>query len=171
MLKLLKLFFRDITLILKKIYRYYYWNLKGVSVDFSCQISVKANISKNCYFTGISQISGHSIIGKNTYGHNVNIHHSIIGEFCSIGPDVKIGLDEHPLDRESTHPKFFGIVDQKKSIIENHVWIGANCVILGGVKIGEHAVIAAGAVVTKDVTSNTIVGGVPAVVIKNRLKN
>ena len=49
---------------------------------------------------------------------------------------------------------------------EKNVWIGSNCVILSGVKIGEGAVIADGAVVNKDVVKNTIVGGVPARVIK-----
>ena len=51
--------------------------------------------------------------------------------------------------------------------IGNKVWIGANVTILGGVTIGDCAVIAAGAVVTKDVAPNTIVGGVPAKFIKN----
>jgi acetyltransferase-like isoleucine patch superfamily enzyme len=55
-----------------------------------------------------------------------------------------------------------------KVIIENDVWIGANCVILPGVKIGEGAVIAAGSVVTKDVEPFFIVGGIPAKQIKIR---
>ena len=53
-------------------------------------------------------------------------------------------------------------------IIENDVWIGANCVITAGVKIGHGAVVAAGSVVTKDVLPNSIVGGVPAKLIKMR---
>ncbi len=50
--------------------------------------------------------------------------------------------------------------------IEDDVWIGANAVILPGVTIGQHAVVAAGAVVTTDVPENTIVAGVPAKIIK-----
>jgi acetyltransferase-like isoleucine patch superfamily enzyme len=50
--------------------------------------------------------------------------------------------------------------------IEDDVWIGANAVILPGVTIGRHAVVAAGAVVTTDVLENTVVGGVPARIIK-----
>ena len=49
----------------------------------------------------------------------------------------------------------------------NNVWVGAGAIILGGVTIGKNAVIAAGAVVTKDVPENTIVGGVPAKILKN----
>lgn len=56
----------------------------------------------------------------------------------------------------------------KKVIIMNDVWIGGNCVITAGVTIGEGAVVAAGSVVTKDVAPFTIVGGVPAKLIKNR---
>lgn len=58
--------------------------------------------------------------------------------------------------------------DYRKVIIEKDVWIGANCIITPGVHIGEGAVIAAGAVVTKDVEANTIVGGVPAKFIRKR---
>ena len=50
--------------------------------------------------------------------------------------------------------------------IENKVWLGANVTILPGVTIGEGAIVAAGAVVTKDVAARTIVGGIPAKVIK-----
>ncbi len=167
-MNIFKLVFKDILFFIKKVYRYYFWNLKKVAISFSSSISIKAKIDSNCFFTGNSQISSHAEIGEYTYGHNVTIHHAKIGKYCSIGPDVKIGLDEHPLDKISTHPKFYDKIPQKTAIINDHVWIGTNCVILGGVTIGEHAVIAAGAVVTKDVAAYTIVGGVPAVFIKNR---
>ena len=55
-----------------------------------------------------------------------------------------------------------------KVVIQNDVWIGANCIITPGVTIGEGAVIAAGSVVTKDVAPNSIVGGVPAKLIRMR---
>ena len=58
-------------------------------------------------------------------------------------------------------------VSTQTVVIGDDVWIGANAVILPGVTIGRHAVVAAGAVVTKDVAPNTIVGGNPAKFIKN----
>ena len=57
---------------------------------------------------------------------------------------------------------------KKPIVVGDDVWIGANCVILAGVNIGEGAVVAAGSVVTKDVPAFTYVGGVPAKIIKNR---
>lgn len=61
------------------------------------------------------------------------------------------------------------IDDYKKTVvIGNDVWIGSNAIVLQGVTIGDGAVVAAGAVVTKDVPSYTVVGGVPAKVIKKR---
>jgi acetyltransferase-like isoleucine patch superfamily enzyme len=51
-------------------------------------------------------------------------------------------------------------------VIGDDVWIGANAVILPGVTIGRHCVVAAGAVVTKDVPDNTVVGGIPAKVLR-----
>jgi virginiamycin A acetyltransferase len=158
----------DFIGVIKRIYRYFYWNMKDIKISFLSDVSVKANIDKGCFFSGTSQISGFSTIGAYSYGHNVNIHRAKIGDYCSLGPDVKIGLDEHPLDRESTHPMFYGKMPQKNVVIESHVWIGANAVILNGVTIGEHSVIAAGAVVTKDIKPFGIYAGVPARLIKNR---
>ena len=59
--------------------------------------------------------------------------------------------------------------DHKKVTIENDVWIGANCIICPGVKIGEGSVVSAGSVVTKDVPSNAICSGNPARTIRTRL--
>lgn len=58
--------------------------------------------------------------------------------------------------------------DKKEVVIKNDVWVGANCTIVAGVTIGEGAIVAAGSVVTKDVEAFSIVGGVPAKLIKER---
>lgn len=105
-----------------------------------------------------------------------------IGKFCSIGPDCKIGLGKHPTGFISTFPAFFSTKRQCQIsfvnknyfeeihpiIIGNDVWIGANAIIMDGVKIGDGAIIAAAAVVTKDVQPFSIVAGVPAREIRKR---
>ncbi|MCK5676883.1 MAG: acyltransferase, partial [Flavobacteriaceae bacterium] len=59
-------------------------------------------------------------------------------------------------------------VTKKDTIIGNDIWIGANVSIMSGVKIGNGCVIAAGSVVTKDIPDFSVIGGVPAKIIKNR---
>jgi acetyltransferase-like isoleucine patch superfamily enzyme len=79
-----------------------------------------------------------------------------------IGPKVSLVTENHPLDPEQRK----GLIGKPIRIRKN-AWIGANATILPGVTIGENAVVAAGAVVSKDVPDNTIVGGIPAKFIKN----
>ena len=91
-----------------------------------------------------------------------------IGNNCLIGPDVGIYTAGHRLEPEGRTLDVYGM----PITIGNDVWIGGNSTILPGVSIGDGAVVAAGAVVTKDVEPNTIVGGVPAKVIKKiEIKN
>jgi acetyltransferase-like isoleucine patch superfamily enzyme len=84
-----------------------------------------------------------------------------IGDYALIGPKTVIATLNHdmqPEKRANLHPA--------PVRIGSRVWIGANCTVLPGVTIGDGAVVAAGAVVTKDVAPNTVVGGVPARTIK-----
>jgi len=79
-----------------------------------------------------------------------------------IGPKVSLITENHPL-----HPEERKGLIGKSIHIKRNAWIGANATILPGITIGENAVVAAGAVVSKDVPDNTIVGGIPAKFIKN----
>lgn len=84
-----------------------------------------------------------------------------IGDGCQIGHNVVFATLNHglsPEDRQNTYPV--------PIVLGRNVWVGSNATILQGVIIGDNAVIAAGAVVTKDVEPATIVGGVPAKVIR-----
>lgn len=78
-----------------------------------------------------------------------------------IGPGATLVSVNHPLD-----PTLRRGVELEKIVIKKNAWLGANTTILPGVTVGENAVVAAGAVVTKDVPANTVVAGVPAKVIK-----
>lgn len=99
-----------------------------------------------------------------------------IGNFCSIAEDVVFVLDaDHPLTYLSTYPFKVKILRERAEaiskgdiVIDDDVWIGFRATILSGVHIGQGAVIAAGAVVAKDVPPYAIVGGVPAKIIKYR---
>ncbi|OMD38021.1 hypothetical protein BSK56_30730 [Paenibacillus borealis] len=103
---------------------------------------------------------------------------TVIGKYCSVAPGVRIGGMNHPHNWVSTHPilydeNFRYITNNEntlkgKVIIEDDVWIGFNSIILDGVKVGKGSVIGAGAVVTKDVMPYSIMGGVPARLIKYR---
>lgn len=86
-----------------------------------------------------------------------------IGDHVMIGPGTLITTVNHPLSPKKRRQH---IGQAKPVTIGNDVWIGGNCTILPGVTIGSNVVVAAGAVVTKDVQDNCVVGGVPAKVIK-----
>lgn len=120
-----------------------------------------------------SSIDATSNIGSYTYiGCNTHITKSIIGRYCSIANNVSIGQGEHSLDHISTSSKFdvspWETLTAGDCEIGSDVWIGVDAVILRGVRIGIGAVIAANAVVTKDVPAFAIVGGVPARLIRYR---
>lgn len=120
-------------------------------------------------------IDSASEVGKNTFiGRYSAVTKAKIGNYCSIGTNVLIGPGEHLLDKVSTSSLFYSgdaysVLTEKSIEIGNDVWIGANAVILRGIRIGDGAVIAAGAVVTKTVPDFAVVAGVPAKIIKYRL--
>ena len=90
-----------------------------------------------------------------------------IGDHVLLGPGVKIFSGNHGTELNNV-PMSFQKRWEADVTIGNDVWIGANSVVTSGVSIANGAVVAAGSVVTKNVDSNTIVGGVPAELIKKR---
>ena len=118
-------------------------------------------------FACINNAVGDVIIGDYT---RIGLHNTIIGP-VTIGSHVNLaqGITVTALNHnfEDTNQR---IDEQGISTtpvtIEDDVWIGANAVILPGVHVGNHCVVAAGAVVTKDVPAHSLVAGVPAKIIK-----
>ena len=86
-----------------------------------------------------------------------------IGDYCMIGPNTLITTVNHPLSPKGRRAKLSQV---SPVTIGNDVWIGGSCTILPGVTIGNNVVIAAGAVVTRDVPDNCVVAGVSARKIK-----
>lgn len=147
----------------------------------SCTIK-SAGLSKNVRFeNGVTIESGSyvqaDLIGKYSYINKYCLieKNTIIGRFCSIAYNVKIGLGSHPVDWVSTHqftydPKYKFVKESrsfngdahKKTIIGNDVWIGANAIILAGVNVGDGAIIGANSLVTEDIEPYAIVHGIPA---------
>ena len=124
-------------------------------------------------------------VGEYSYGElNIvsfdNKTKLIIGKYVSIAQNVKFLLDvEHHTDCLMTYPFKVKILLEKEPetfskgniIVDDDVWIGYGATIMSGVHIGQGAVIAAGAIVTKDIPPYAIVGGVPAKIIKYRFDN
>ena len=133
-------------------------------------------IAKNCF--NVSKVK----VGNGTYGdifvkHFGNSNEELsIGHYCSIGPECTFVLGGgHPYNTISTYPfgnKYMNFENESISkgpiILDDDVWLGYGVTVLSGVHIGKGAVIAAGAVVVKDVPAYAVVGGVPADVIKYR---
>ncbi len=90
-----------------------------------------------------------------------------IGNNSMIGPKCMVMTFDHDHTRPGEPMNHLSPI-YKPVVIGSNVWIGGNCSILGGVTIGDNAIVAAGAVVTKDVEPGTVVGGVPAKLIRAR---
>lgn len=122
------------------------------------------NVEKKAYFGNGRQIT----IGHNSgLGVNCLINGPLqIGNDVMMGPDVVILTQNHKFSDLQIPMRLQGHYPRKKVTIGDDVWIGIRAIILPGVTIGKGAIVAAGAVVTKDVPPYAIVGGNPARIIK-----
>lgn len=147
---------------------------------FSIIVGCKLHPTTTVYY-GVKLVN--STIGKYSYiAPKTNVICADIGSFCSIAKGVNVGLAIHPVDFVSTSPLFYSrnnatkhkwtddnyTYEFKRIHIGNDVWIGLDAKIMGGVTIGDGAIVAAGAIVTKDVPPYAIVAGVPAKIIRYR---
>lgn len=121
-------------------------------------------------------IGGKSVISQDLLAEE----YSFISKNCLIYPGVSIGRytmlaqnvqvigADHNYDIVSTPMTFSGRPALSKTFIGRDVWIGANSIVMVGVKIGDGSIVAAGSIVTKDVPPYCIVGGIPAKIIRKR---
>ena len=118
-------------------------------------------------FSCINNAVGDVMIGDHTRVglHNTIIGPVIIGNHVNLAQGITVTALNHNFDDSNKRIDEQG-VSTSAVIIEDDIWIGANAVILPGVTIGHHSVVAAGAVVTKDVPPHSLVAGVPAKIIK-----
>ena len=148
-------------------------------------------------FGGNNVIHSHAVVSGSDIGQYTFVNRQcylpdcVIGSFCSIADRVRIIMYKHPSRTYvSTSPVFYSTakqcvetftneqlyqeetrVDRHTAIIGNDVWIGEDARLLEGVTIGNGAIVAAGAMVTKDVPPYAIVGGVPAKIIRYRFSD
>ena len=161
--------------------RFKYSKKNNLSEIFTIGRNVQLN---NCELGHHSRVAEyatlkHTKVGEySSVGRYAKIVYTEIGKFCAISWDVTINAVSHPYSNLSIsafpYVPYVGdfvkerIQKYSEVKINNDVWIGANAVIMPGVKIGNGAVIGAGSVVTKNVPDYAIVVGVPAKVIKYR---
>lgn len=134
------------------------------------------NLDIRCYQKGVVQIGDYNWTSLRT--QIVCANSVSIGDYCMFGRDVYISdTNEHPVDPtqrllstkefwKGVPPDRYTMVDNSPVKIGNNVWIGERAIILKGVSIGNHSVVAAGSVVTKDVPANSLVAGNPAKFIR-----
>ena len=174
---------------IKDIFCYLFLAVKYRLEGNHVRLSFLSKVSLESHFEGANRIQPYTrfsgSMGYGSYiGHNCDIGANI-GRFTSIAPYVRTNRGVHPYTYPyaTTCPMFFSTQRQNGStfanrmmfdefkerpIIGNDCWIGENAFLIGGITVGNGAVILAGAVVTKNVPPYAIVGGVPAKVIKYR---
>lgn len=143
--------------------------IKNSNVDCTAKIEAGSHVVESSF-------------GRHSFcGYNCEIINAEIGSFCSIANSVSIGGSQHPIKWVSTSPVFREGRDSvtkkyarhefrsgQRTVIGHDVWIGERALIKQGVVIGTGSVIGMGSVVTRDVAPYSIVGGVPARIIRKR---
>jgi galactoside O-acetyltransferase len=136
------------------------------NIELGGEVILGANSFLGSY--GVGRISvGSRLLGNRNVVISAVEGNITIGNNVLLGPNVVIVSDNHKYDRLDIPIRAQG-TSTGEILIEDDVWIGANSVILPNVKIGRGSIIAAGAVVNRDISPNSIAGGVPAKIIRIR---
>ena len=151
-------------------------------VDFGTLWDTKSSFTKFTHILRGARLNNAHIGKYSRVGVNCKLTNVTVGNFSCIGADCVVGVGQHPTNYLTYHSIFYkqgnwgwhddwikypkGFQEQAHITIGNNVWIGQKVVIMDGVTIGDNSIVATGAIVTKDVPHYSIVGGVPAKVIK-----
>lgn len=141
-------------------FRVGYYNKRGCNIHKSCSISPNVRIKGNVTIDQNSSIAQNCTISGETAGVK-------IGKDVMIAPNVVIVAFNHNFENRELPMRLQGNKEDEV-IIEDNVWIGANCTVAAGVRIGAGSIIGANSLVNKDVERFSIVGGVPAKLIRLR---
>ena len=151
-----------------------------IEVAEGCRFAIGRYATLRC---DLRATDGDVVLGHCSYS-NSPLAHVVCGNYCSIGEGATLAPSRHPLDRLTTHPftylpvawpceplpvrrqPFDGV--WRTTTLGHDVWIGAGATVMGGVTVGTGAVVAAQAVVTKDVPPYAVVAGVPARIVRFR---
>jgi maltose O-acetyltransferase len=143
-------------------YKIRYYFVKKIVTSFGADVIVK----NRCYFGNGSRLC----VGNRTQlGKNSRLEGQIkLGDDVLMGPDVIMMATSHEFKNIDIPMNKQGASAEKRIVIGNDVWIGTRVIVLPGVEIGNHSIIGAGSVVTKSFPENSVIGGVPAKLIKTR---
>ena len=146
----------------------------GQNVTIGCAQNIK--IKKNVIFgrgCELNACGGTLIIDSDCkFNRNVSLNASVAGHIsfgkeCIVGPSVILRSSNH-ISSDLNIPMMYQGHESGCITIGNNVWIGAGAIILPNVKIGDGVIIGAGSVVTKSFSANQVIGGAPAILIKER---
>jgi len=148
---------------------YFFCKLRAKYYRFlGCKIGQNVSIAANVRITGNVEIGNHSSIAQNCTlsGRKIGI---FIGDYVMVAPGCVFVAFDHSFDDLYT-PMIKQKEKEASIIVEEDVWIAANCTITKGVILKKGVIIAANSVVTKNTEKNGIYGGVPAKLIKRRVQ-
>lgn len=154
----------------------------GLIVEPTCTL-IDSHLGQHCVLSENSEVYNSKLGDRSYLAPGGSLCYADVGSFCSIGPGARVGLANHPTSEfVSTHPIFYTALPARNldwaptsrfdGFVETHVghdvWIGANALLRAGVRVGNGAIIGAGAVVTHDVAPYAVVAGVPARLLRLR---